>query len=178
MVKIDSLSKNIIRIMLSLKENDGLVKLLVNNSSTPFVGDIPSNRNFLIDPKNPNSKISPCPFDPEAEIEASSFIRVYYNEGDFNENETIQEMQLHIDIIVAKSLWLINDGKVTNQYPNGDGESLIRPYEIMSRVIDTIGRRGISNATNYVKIDGWRHLSVNTKFDAIRLYSEYFSVEA
>lgn len=167
-IKINNLSKNIVDIMNILSQNQGLAELLVNNQSNPFDPSHPAiNRQELINPKSKLCRIHPYPFDPDAQIEDSSFIRVYYNQGEFNENETIQEMQLHIDIVVAKSLWLINDGR----------QSLIRPYEIMDRVIDMVGKRSINNLIK-LKFDGWQHLAVNTKFDAIRLYSDYFSVEA
>lgn len=164
--KIYNLSKNIVQVMQILKENDGLAELLLNDIKNPFSVPV-KDKDELINPNSQNCRIKPFPFDPEAQIEDSSFIRVYYNTGDFNENETIQEMELHIDIIVAKSLWLINDGR----------QSLIRPYEIMDRVVDLVGKRSINNLIR-LKFDGWQHLSVNTKFDAIRLYSEYYSVEA
>lgn len=186
--KINNLSSNIVNIMFELAKNDGLARLLVNENlpfdkSKPNIinpstfGTNKDDRMKLINPSNPDSKISPYPFDPEATIKDSAFIRVYYNQGEFNENETIQEMQLNIDIVVAKSLWLINGGSKTSQHPNGDGKSLIRPYEIMDRVVDIVGKRSFSNLIR-VKFDGWQHLAVNTKFDAIRLYSDYFSVEA
>jgi hypothetical protein len=166
-VKINTLSKNIVDVMVALSKNEGLARLLVNNADNPFDSSLPIiDKSKLINPKSESCRIYPYPFDPNATIEDSSFIRVYYNQGDFNENQVIQEMNLHVDIIVAKSLWLCNDGR----------NSLIRPYEIMDRVIDMIGHRS-GNPTIKVKFDGWQHLAVNTKFDAIRLYSDYFSVE-
>jgi hypothetical protein len=166
-VKINTLSKNIIDVMVALSKNEGLARLLVHNVDNPFASSLPViDKTKLVNPKSELCKIHPYPFDPDATIEDSSFIRVYYNQGDFNENQVIQEMNLHVDIIVAKSLWLCNDGS----------KSLIRPYEIMDRVIDMIGHRS-GNPTIKVKFDGWQHLAVNTKFDAIRLYSDYFSVE-
>ena len=165
-IKVNNLSKNIVDIMTALSQNQGLAQLLVNNEQNPFQKQI-TNLKDIARPSSDICRIYPYPFDPEAQIEDSSFIRVYYNQAEFNSNETIQEMDLHIDIIVAKNLWLIND----NSRP------LIRPYEIMDRVIDIVGKRSINNLIS-VKFDGWQHLAVNTKFDAIRLYSQYYSVEA
>jgi len=166
-MRLESLSKNIVKIMQELSKNQGLVRLLQYNDDNPFDRNLPDvDGSTLIHPKSVNYKIKPYPFDVEAETGETSTIRVYYNSGDFNENEVISETNLHIDIIVAKELWLINDG--TN--------SLIRPYEIMSRVTDMVGKRSL-NTTIKLRFDGWQHLAVNTKFDAIRLYSEYFTVE-
>ncbi len=175
-MKMESMSKNIVDVMFELTKNNGLIELLINNNnSLPLLRDgnalekkIEDSkiRKSLIKPNSIASKISPFPFDPDAQLEDESFIRVYYNNGEFNSNEVIGESQLHIDIIVAKSLWLINDGE----------RSLIRPYEIMGRVMDMVGKRSL-NSTVRLNFEGYQHLAVNTKFDAIRLYSTYMSVE-
>lgn len=168
MVKLNNLSKNIVDIMNQLAKNEALARLLTHNVSNPFDSNLPAiNKKNLITPDSATSKIFPVPFDPDANIVDTSFIRVYYNKGDFDSSETIQEMALFIDIVVAKSLWLINDGK----------RSLIRPYEIMERVIDMVGKKSVGASTK-VTFDGWQHLAVNTKFDAIRLYSSYWNVES
>lgn len=166
-MKMESMSKNIVNVMNELAKNQGLAMLLVNDYSDPFNAKYPAiDSRKLITPNASTSKIFPYPFDPEATTLDGSFIRVYYNEGEFNSNEVIAESQLNIDIIVSKSLWLIND----------DNRSLIRPYEIMGRVMDTIGLRSNPN-TIRLNFNGYQHLYVNTKFDCIRLYSDYFSVE-
>lgn len=166
-MKLESMSKNIVNIMFELTKNDGLAQLLVNNVDNPFDPNLPPvDKSKLIIPNDDSSKIYPYPFDPEATVEDGSFIRIYYNEGRFGSNEVIVQSVIHIDIIVAKSLWLINDGE----------RSLIRPYEIMGRIIDMLGSRSL-NSTIKLKFEDWQHLSVNRKFDAIRLYSSYMSVE-
>jgi hypothetical protein len=167
-MKLESMSKNIVKIMFELTKNEGLARLLVNNVENPFDDSLPTiDRNKLIAPNSELSKIFPYPFDPEAQVNDECFIRVYYNDGDFGSNEVITESQLHVDIIVARSLWLINDG----------GESLIRPYEIAGRIVDMLGSRSL-NSTIRLKFEGYQHLYINPKYDAIRLYSSYMSVEA
>lgn len=160
MAKINNLSKDVINVMTTLSENEGLSQLLGNDIPNPFSRPVPSTTKILMD------KITPYPFDIEATVEDGSFIRVYYNQGEFNENEVIQEMSLHIDIVVAKNLWLINDGR----------RSLIRPYEIMDRVVDLVGFRSVASPIK-LKFTGWQHLAVNRKFDAIRLYADYWNIE-
>lgn len=167
-VKLELMSKSIVSTMNELAKNEGLARLLVNNVSNPFDNSHPTiDKSKLIIPNSGESKIYPYPFDPQATVNDGSFIRVYYNNGELDTNEAIAESQIHIDIIVAKNLWLINDGE----------NSLIRPYEILGRVIDMVGKNGL-NENLRLDIKGWQHLSVNTKFDAIRLYCEYFTVEA
>lgn len=165
MVKLNNLSGNIIEVMKSLSKNDGLVRLLAHDEKNPFLGSLRATKENIMNPTNKDCKIFPYPFDPEATTEDSSFIRVYYNTGEFDNSEVIQETELFIDIVVAKSLWLCNDGQ----------RSLIRPYEIMDRVVDTIGKRGFSSIK--LEINGWQHLAVNSKFDAIRIYSNYWKIE-
>ena len=60
-------------------------------------------------------------------------------------------------------------------YDDTKNESLIRPYEIMDRVVDLVGKRGIGDVR--LEIAGFQHLYINTKFDSIRLYCNYTSVE-
>lgn len=159
-MRMESMSKNVVAIMQQLTKNQGLARLLVNNDSTPFDTPVVDSNKLMM------TKIFPYPFDPDAQTIDESFIRVYYNDGDFDEIEVIAESNLHVDIIVARSLWLINDGE----------RSMIRPYEIMGRVMDSIGKRSL-NSTIKIKFDSYQHLYVNPKYDCIRLYANYMSVE-
>lgn len=165
-MKMETMSKNVVAVMQELSKNEGLARLLVNNDPNPFTKAITFDKSRLINPNAVECKIFPYPFETDATTVDNSFIRVYYNNGDFSDNEVIAESQLHIDIVVAKSLWLVNDGQ----------RSLLRPYEIMGRVIDLVGKRS-NNNTIKLKFEGYQHLYVNPKFDAIRLYSNYMSIE-
>jgi hypothetical protein len=163
-MRLESLSKNIVEVMKALAKNEGLARLLLHNVSNPDYQTAPEQKNNIANPSSDHCKIFPYPFDPEAQIEDECFIRVYYNDGELSENEVIAETQLNIDIICAKSLWLVDGGK-------------IRPYEIMALVMNQIGQRSVGS-TIKLKFDGFQHLAVNTKFDCIRLYSQYWTVEA
>jgi hypothetical protein len=166
-MKLETMSKNIVNIMFTLAKNGMLGKLLIHDVSNPYDESLPFPKtNDLIKPDGSTAKIFPYPFDVEATELNGSFIRIYYNDGEFNSNEVIAESQLHIDIIVSKDLWLINNGR----------ESLIRPYDIAGRVIDLVGRRSIGTNIK-LNFKGYQHLYINTKFDAIRLHAEYMSVE-
>lgn len=163
-MNLESMSKNTVTFLFELIKNEGLCRLLVNNDSTPFT-TIVDNKTDLINPASPNAKIHPFPFDPDATTVDGSFIRVYYNKGTFNENEIIVNHDVIVDVIVARSLWLISDNKI----------SMIRPYEIMGRVIDMLGEKSV--CPNKLKFEGFQHLYVNTKFDCLRLYATDWSVE-
>lgn len=162
------MSKNIVNVMITLANNEMLGRLLVNDVENPYDLTLPKpEMATLIRPDSSTAKIYPFPFDPEATTEDGSFIRVYYNQGDFDSAEAISEAEIHIDIVCSKTLWLIN---------NGD-ESLIRPYDIAGRVIDLVGKRSIGKLVK-LNFTGYQHLYINTKFDCIRLYAQYMSVEA
>lgn len=167
--KLEFLSSTVVNIMTELGRDEVLSRLLLSNESDPYSYVLPSNySNRIISPKDEICKISPTPFDPTAQEKSESFIRVYYNQGSFDSVEVILEPQLFIDVVVAKDLWLISN-KNTKQ-------SLIRPYEIMGRIVSRVGRQSLNGKTK-MKFSGFAHLSVNTKFDALRLYCDSFSVE-
>lgn len=166
-MKLESMSKNIVNVMFTLARNEMLGRLLTHDVKNPYDLTLPKPKmEDLIIPDGSKAKIFPYPFDPEATTTDGSFIRVYYNDGEFTPEEVIAESILHIDIIVSTNQWLINDGT----------QSLIRAYDIAGRVVDLVGRRSIGT---HVKLNfkGYQHLYVNSKYHAIRLYAEYMSVE-
>lgn len=168
-MKINVMSKNIVNIMESLSNNGSIVRLLLIDKPNPYEAEMPAgftNNTQIVNQNSEFCRISPTPFNPNAEEEDKTFIRVYYNQGEFD-SELVSESSLHIDIIVAKSLWLIK---------GIDGKESIRPYDIIDNVMDTIGRRA-GNPLISVNFTGYQHLAVNTKFDAIRLYADYFKPE-
>lgn len=168
-MKINVMSKNIVNIMKALSNNESIVRLLLIDKHNPYEAKKPAgftNNIQIINQDSEFCRISPTPFNPNAVEEDKTFIRVYYNQGEFD-SELISESSLHVDIIVAKSLWLIK---------GIDGNESIRPYDIIDNVMDTIGRRA-GNPLISVNFTGWQHLAVNTKFDAIRLYADYFKPE-
>lgn len=165
-VKLSIMSKSIVDIMKEIANNTGVARLLMNNTNTPY-NEIPENIEDIANINSKHAKIYPFPFNPDAEIKDGSFIRVYYNYGELDSSETISDLDIYIDIVVAKSLWLISDAN----------KSLIRPYEILGRVIDTVGRRSGRNSIR-IEVKGFQHLSVNNSFDAIRIYCKNMSVES
>lgn len=172
-MKISVMSSNIINIMESLSNNEHLINLLIiDKNEAKFHGtkDRPKgfrNNRQIIKQNDEFCRILPIPFNPEAEVVDKSMIRVYYNQGEFD-SEIISESTLHVDIIVAKKLWLIYDSSIE--------KGLIRPYAIMEAIIDTVGRKS-GNPLVTVNFTGYQHLAVNTRFDAIRLYADYFKPE-
>lgn len=155
------MSQNLVNIMYELVKNQGIARLLANDIKEPFSVEV----------KNPNAlimqRIDPLPFNIEATTQDGTFIRVYYNQGSLDSSEAITESEILIDIICSRNLWLIHDEI---------GRASIRPYEIMGRTIDMLGKNSL-NKTIRLEFDGYQHLYINNKFDCIRLYANYTSIE-
>lgn len=161
---LNQMSNNVVDVMNAIAKNQGIRALLYLNDEEPFHpslrSKIPSAKD-IVSPSSTSKRISPVSFNPNAQVEDRSEIRVYYNIGRFDGSGKHVDYNMHIDIICAKELWMIRDSV--------KGKSLIRPYEIMSRIFDEIGIRNEEN--NHIgRPVQFQMLSVNPKFDAIRIY--------
>lgn len=161
---LNQMSNNIVDVMQALAQNKGIRALLYVNDAQPLhpkhKDDIPKPHE-IISMDSDKRRISPVSFDMTAQLEDRSEIRVYYNIGRFDSSGKHVDYNMHIDIICAKDLWMIND-PIKNR-------SLIRPYEIMSRIFDSIGSNNI-NKLNIGRPVQFQMLSVNERFDALRIY--------
>lgn len=174
-MKLHTMSKNIVNILNILAKRKELAKLLYFDVENPMMqpDDKLPKWNELIRPNGSDARIFPFPFDPDGSThEDGSFVRVYYNDGEFNSSESVAESTLIIDIIVSNNLWLINNVNALNKK-----ESLIRPYEIAGRIIEAVGRSSVPPNIR-LNFTGYKHHYVNTQFQCIRLYADYMSVEA
>lgn len=157
------LSNNIVEIMNILGTNKGIRHLLYIDDHQPFHekhnSEIPT-KDEILSISSEKRRIRPVSFNPEATVDDRTEIRVYYNIGRLDSSGKQVDANMHIDIICAKDLWLIQG--VNNK-------SLIRPYEIMSRIADEIGA-GNRNGINIGSISQFQMLSVNERFDALRIY--------
>lgn len=154
MVNIEIMSDNIVLLIKEITNSQKVVKYIkfnvTNPQSQPDV-ELPANNLVL-------NKIHPYPFDPVATVEDCAEIRVYYPTANFQASGAVAQTILYIDIICAKSLWLINDGK-----------SSIRPYMIASELQKLFNGRSIGTLGTF-KFAVMEHLNVNEKFDSIRLH--------
>jgi len=174
-MRLESMSKTVVSIVDTLSSNEELRRLLSLDTSNPYGQDrsLITSEDDIKKNNGVKQRIFPFPFEEDAQTKDGSFIRVYYNDADFDASEVIAESVLHIDIVVSKNLWLISGNRKDT---NGKTQRLVRPYELAGRIIDLVGRRSISNS-HKVKFTGLQHMYVNAKFDCIRLYAEYMSVE-
>lgn len=156
------MSNNVVEIMSAIARNKGIRRLLYLNQSDPFNprydNRVPDVSEILTHSRY--KRISPVSFNTDATIEDRTEIRVYYNIGRIDSSGKQIDANIHIDIICAKDLWLIED--VLKR-------SKIRPYEILSRISDEIGAQN-NSGVKIGRMSQFQMLSVNEQFDAIRVY--------
>lgn len=159
-MQIELLSNNIIIVLKEILKHQNICKLLYYNNSTPLSQEdltLPANNLIL-------KKIFPYPFDSEVVTEDCSQVRIWYPSGKFKGGGNININNIFIDIVVSKSLFLINI----------DGKEKIRPYEIMKEILQ-IFNSDISTLGKLHFIDFF-HLFVNEKFDMLRLRADFILV--
>ena len=176
---LERMSTNIVIVMDILASNQAIFELLYFEDDKPFSHDLTSEeesvarqcfeQKLIMKNNSTLQRISPIPFNPNAQETSQVFIRVYYNQGSFDSTNVISTHQLNIDVICSKDLWLIND--TIHKLP------LIRPYSIMSRIVDLVGKGMNENGINIGKFNGFKHFTVNEKFECLRLYNNTFGVQ-
>ena len=168
-VSMGHMSNNVVDVMKALADNYGIRALLYIDGDNPLDKEhkenVPNNLEILKQNSDKN-RISPVSFNMMAQTDDRTEIRVYYNIGRFSTEGRHIDYNMHIDIICAKNLWLITDTL---------GNSKIRPYEIMSRIFDVVGQRNI-NQINIGRPVQFQMLSVNERFDAIRIYFNTYDI--
>ncbi|MEK5036301.1 hypothetical protein MKY96_33150 [Paenibacillus sp. FSL R7-0302] len=156
MVSFELMSDNLVILLGEIIKNQNIVKYVSNNVKNPL-----SQPDILLPAKNLiGSKLHPYPFDPVTTPEDSVEIRVYYPEGAIDDSRAVLQTTIYVDIVCAKSLWLINDGK-----------SGVRPYMIVHELFRQFNKKSVSTIGR-LDITGFDHLHVNDKFDAIRLHTQ------
>jgi len=160
MVKLELLSPNLILILEELLKNRNLCKYLVYNTSNPLSGANITNTKTLL-----FKQLFPYPFYPLANQEDGSQLHVYYPSGKI-ENKVIGDTQIYFDIVVAKGIWLINDG--TN--------AQIRPYMIMKEIINILDDKSLLTVGS-LHFSDFRHIFINDKFDCLRLITPMTTFE-
>lgn len=168
-VSMGHMSNNVVDVMKALADNYGIRALLYIDEDNPLDKEhreVVPNSIEILKQNSDKNRISPVSFNMDAQIDDRTEIRVYYNIGRFSTEGRHIDYNMHIDIICAKNLWLITDTL---------GNSKIRPYEIMSRIFDVVGQRNI-NQINIGKPVQFQMLSVNERFDAIRIYFNTYDI--
>lgn len=148
-------SRNITVLLNEVLKDSDLCKLIAYNDTDPLA------QPNVDDPKSLMlTRLMPYPFDTRVEITDTVQLRVYYLGGDFINNHQVDRAKVCFDIVVAKSLWLINIGR-----------SAIRPYEIMDKIVDDFKDKSI-DTVGKLHFESFRHVPLSPQFDCIQLLAE------
>lgn len=167
--KLDGLSESVLSLMKVISSNKDIMQLVIRSEKSPF--KTPATNAEIKLAKNPldteNGRILPFPFSPYASTTAQTSIRVFFPTGTLDATSVWMNSDIVIDIVVARSIWLI---------ANEDGKNEIRPYRIMSELVTDLSNENIY-PMGLIKVSGFEHLSVNQEFDALRLFLNFDSIE-
>lgn len=176
--KLKYISKTIVNCMKIIRADEDLMKLLLSKSNKPYIDktittEYVKKRLNPSDEKGYNDVLAPFPFNETAKIEDETNIRIYSSANYFIENSAWLQSTIVFDVITPKSQWLIY-GK--------EKESLIRPYEIVARIVNVFdelkqAEKSIEGIYK-LKFDGFSHISVGTSFEGVRIYAKVDTVEA
>ena len=170
----DKLSNAVVRIMDRIASDEDIFKLLYfedEKSLSYNLNNLPKakkafDEKHIIKNGSDSQRVKPYPFNSIAQEKHQCFIRIYFNQGSIDKGGFIAKNQINIDIIVSQGLWLTSD-------PNKQLK-LVRPYAIMSRLIDILESERMDRLP---KPTGYSHLTVNEKFECIRIYANLTSTE-
>lgn len=155
-MKLKLMSPNLILLLQEILKNQNLCKLINYNVSNPYIQPNINGNSLML------SKVYPFPFSTTVETTEGTQLRVYYQDANFKTNQTISDSTIYFDIICSKSqsIWLINDGSPK-----------IRPYEIMSHLVDHFSEKEIPKIGK-LNFRRFIHVNVNDKFDCIRIFAD------
>lgn len=158
---LDILSPNLVLLLDQIIQNNNLVKYLYYNVENPLAQPNLADNSVIL-----FNKLWPQPFDEQIATEDFSNLRVYFANIKFENNAIVSDSIVTFDIIVAKSLWLINTGT-----------PVIRPYEIAKEVVATFRNNSVGTVGRLMFLN-FQHMGVNQKFDAIRLTAKMTTFSA
>ena len=170
----DKLSNAVVRIMDRIASDEDIFKLLYfedEKSLSYNLNNLPEakkvfDKKHIVKNGSDSQRVKPYPFNSIAQEKHQCFIRIYFNQGSIDKSGFIAKNQINIDIIVSQGLWLTSDPSKRLW--------LVRPYAIMSRLIDILESERMDRLP---KPTGYSHLTVNEKFECIRIYANLTSTE-
>lgn len=170
---IDKMSTNIVRIMDKLASDEDVFKLLYYLDSTSLKKKLSDDTvakgifdtKGIIKNKGQYQKIKAFPFDPEPATEENILIRVYYANGNFTADGNYSTSQLNIDIICSHDYWLTSDENL----------KIVRPYAVLLRIAKLLTEDKIDRLP---KPTAFKQLTVNSKYECLRLYTSMTAVES
>lgn len=155
----ERMSSNIIDIIGELSKNRKLVNYIAHN------GDNPSTQNISfkeIAPSSKGEKVFAYPFDIDFTSDVRTELHIYYPNFEMDNNGHSSKIIINFDIVVHKSIWLVNDG----------GKKIIRPYQIAKYIIDSLKGKKIGGLGD-IHFIGGAHTIANSKFEGLRLSASF-----
>lgn len=139
-MKFDAMSRNNIIILEELLKDQELLKYVEYNESSPQLKDDIDNVGSLV-----FRKIFPTPFDEEVPTQEETNLRAFFPDGEL-QNDEVLHSTISFQVVTHNNLW--------NVYRK-DGKKGLRPYEIMSKVVDifegkTIKTVGVIHFNRYM----------------------------
>ena len=169
---IDKMSTAIVRIMDTLKEDEDIFKLLYFKDAKSLGRPLDTeakkvfDNGLIIKEKDDNQKIKAYPFDPEPAISEGIFVRIYFSDGTLGKDGVYSKSQLNLDIICSHDMWLTSDSE--------SKVKIVRPYGLMSRINQILTKERVDKLPVPI---GFTHLTVNSKFECIRVYLDTIAIE-
>lgn len=161
MVKLDGFTSNVVTVINEILTSQTICKYLYYQDSAPQThANIADTSTLMF--KN----LFPYPFNPSINDTDTIQIRVYYPKGKFETYEIITNAYLCFDIIIPNTMYLVRDE---------NDASKVRPYEIMKQLINHFSRNSVGTL-GIIHFKEFFHLSVNDKYDCVRLTSETMSL--
>lgn len=159
-MKLGLLSPNLVLLLQEILANQKICKLINYDQKNPYSQPDIEPFSLLL------NKVFPFPFDPNSTTDEGTQLRVYYQDTNLKNNQIIEDTTIFFDIICAKTpnIWLMDDG-----------ESKIRPYEILSELVTHLSDRSIETLGK-VRFKRFVHVNVNKEFDCIRLIGDVFTI--
>lgn len=156
------MSSNLIDIIEEVLKNQELVNLIGYNGNFPI---LPPNVPVVpkdIAPKGSKERIFPYPFNVDYKADVRTQLHIYYPSFRFKNNGHANEIILIFDVVVHKSIWLMQD----------NNKKVIRPYQICKQIVDTFKDKKVGQLGEIHFVDG-SHTLINSDFEGVRLVAKF-----
>lgn len=161
-MNLNTISSDLVSLLGKLLNEEELIYLVGNDGTRPF--DMPKKSIGSLAPNGADQRFYPYPFNVEYNEGQRSQVHLYFPSMLFENNDIVEDIVIWFDVVVHKELWLIE-----KRQADGSIEKLIRPYEIVQKIAETIKRVDKDARDLSIDLVSFDHLGVNANYQAIRL---------
>lgn len=155
MITLRRFSTNVVEIINSCLKNQKLVNYLGFDQNNPEQATIvPS----TIAPKGLDERFFVYPFSVNFTGKVRSQLHIYYPDFKFVNNTNAVQSTVFFDIVVHKSIWLVQQGT----------EKMVRPLQIADAIFETFNDKLIKSVGKMHFLEG-HQIVVNEEYSCIRL---------